>query len=157
VRRWRRDLQDRGGRRNLQLFQAVSRPVERIPQETMETLLRYPWPVNVRELRNEIERAVILSEGSTLRVPVDPAAGPFPDAPTTLADAERQHILAALHQTGWRVRVVDGAATLLGLKPTTRESRIKQLRLQCPRGSSPIIRGVGGPSDISGVSRLDIR
>lgn len=116
----------------------------------METLLRYPWPVNVRELRNEIERAVILSEGSTLRVPVGPAAGPFPDA-------ERQHILAALHQTGWRVRVVDGAATLLGLKPTTRESRIKQLGLQCPRGSSPIIRGVGGLSDISGVSRLDIR
>jgi hypothetical protein len=48
-------------------------------------------------------------------------------------------------------------ATLLGLKPTTCESRIKQLGLQCPRGSSPIIRGVGGLSDISGVSRLDIR
>ena len=57
----------------------------------METLLRYPWPVNVRELRNEIARAAILSEGSTLRVPVGPAVGPFPDAPTTLADAERQH------------------------------------------------------------------
>ena len=131
--------------------------MKRIPQETMETLLRYPWPVNVRELRNEIERAAILSEGSTLRVPVGPAAGPFPDAPTTLADAERQHIPGALHQTGWRLRVVDAAATLLGLKPPTRESRIKQLGLPCPRESSPIIRGVGGLSDISGVARLAIR
>ncbi|HSD50920.1 MAG TPA: hypothetical protein VLG48_05875, partial [Candidatus Methylomirabilis sp.] len=47
-----------------------------------------------RELRNEIERAIILSEGSTLRVPVGLVAGPIPDAPTTLEDAERQHILA---------------------------------------------------------------
>jgi formate hydrogenlyase transcriptional activator len=131
--------------------------VERIPQETMETLLRYPWSVNVRELRNEIERAAILSEGSTIRVLVGPAAGPFPDAPpTTLADAERQHIPGALHQTGWRLRAVDAAATLLGRKPTTRESRIKQLGLPCPRESPPIIRGVGGLSDISGVSRLAI-
>jgi hypothetical protein len=53
--------------------------------------------------------------------------------------------------------VVDGAATLFGLKPTTRESRIKQLELSCPRGSSPIIRDVGGFSDILDVFRLDIR
>jgi len=86
-----------------------------------------------RELRNEIERAIILSEGSTLRVPVGLIAGPIPNAPTTLEDVERQHILAALHQTGWRVRGPNGAATLLGLKPTTLESRLKKLGLQRPR------------------------
>lgn len=116
-----------------QFGKALGKPVERIPQETMEALQHYPWPGNIRELRNVIERAVILSEGSTLRVPVGPAAGPVPDALPTLADAERQHILAALEQTGWRIRGADGAAKLLGLKPTTLESRIKKLGLQRPR------------------------
>jgi len=49
------------------------------------------------------------------------------------ADTERTQILAALEQTGWRIRGADGAATLLGLKPTTLESRIKKLGLQRPR------------------------
>ena len=113
--------------------QALGKPVERIPQETMEGLLRYPWPGNIRELRNEIERAIILSEGSTLRVRLGPVAGLLADAQTTLAAAERTHILAALEQTGWRIRGLDGAATLLGLKPTTLESRIKKLGLERPR------------------------
>ena len=116
-----------------QFGQALGKPVERIPQATMEALQRYPWPGNIRELRNEIERAIILSEGSTLRVPVGLLAGPSPEAPPTLADAERTQILAALHQTGWRVRGPQGAAALLGLKPTTLESRIKKLGLQRPR------------------------
>jgi len=58
-----------------------------------------------------IERAIILSERSTLRVPVGPVGGPVLDAPTTPADAERQHILEALHQTDGRVRGPDGATT----------------------------------------------
>jgi formate hydrogenlyase transcriptional activator len=116
-----------------QFGQALGKPVERIPQETMEALRHYPWPGNIRELRNVIERAVILSESSTLRVPVGPATGPGAAAPPTLADAERTQILAALHQTGWRVRGPAGAAKLLGLKPTTLESRIKKLGLERPR------------------------
>ena len=85
---------------------SVSRPkpVERIPQATMEALQGYPWPGNIRELRNVIERAVILSEGSTLQVPVGSAAGSSLDAPPTLAAAERGQILAALEQTGWHIR-----------------------------------------------------
>jgi transcriptional regulator with GAF, ATPase, and Fis domain len=80
-----------------------------------------------------IERAVILSESSTLQVPVGPAAVPGPTGPATLAAAEREQIRAALDQTGWRIRGPAGAAALLGLKPTTLESRIKKLGLQRPR------------------------
>ena len=80
-----------------------------------------------------IERAVILSESSTLQVPVGAAAVPAAAGATTLAATERTQILAALEQTGWRIRGPAGAAALLGLKPTTLESRIKKLGLQRPR------------------------
>jgi transcriptional regulator with GAF, ATPase, and Fis domain len=115
---------------------AFGKPVERIPQETMDALRAYPWPGNIRELRNVIERAVILSDGSTLRVSLAPAAGLVPPGPTTLDGVERQHIAAALEQTGWRIRGADGAARLLGVKPTTLESRIKKLGLQRPHTHS---------------------
>jgi transcriptional regulator with GAF, ATPase, and Fis domain len=116
-----------------QFGQALGKPVKRIPQATMEALQRYPWPGNIRELRNVIERAVILSNSSTLQVPVGAADAPVPDAPPTLAAAERGQILAALKQTGWHIRGLGGAAKRLGLKPTTLESRIKKLGLQRPR------------------------
>jgi formate hydrogenlyase transcriptional activator len=113
--------------------QALGKPVERIPQATMDALRAYPWPGNIRELRNVLERAVILSESSTLQVPVGTAVVAGAGAPPTLAAAERGQILAALTQTGWRIRGPAGAAALLGLKPTTLESRIKKLGLQRPR------------------------
>ncbi len=116
-----------------QFGHAIGKPVERIPQETMDALRRYPWPGNIRELRNVIERAVILSESSTLQVPLGSAAVPEAAASPTLAASERRQILAALEQTGWRIRGPAGAAALLGLKPTTLESRIKKLGLQRPR------------------------
>ena len=116
-----------------QFGQALGKPVERIPQATMDALRHYPWPGNIRELRNVIERAVILSDSSTLQVSVGAAAVPGAAGPPTLAVAERGQILAALDQTGWRIRGPAGAAALLGLKPTTLESRIKKLGLSRPR------------------------
>jgi formate hydrogenlyase transcriptional activator len=74
----------------------------------MEALRYYPWPGNIRELRNVIERAMILSDSSTLQVPLGSAAPLVLDGPPTLADAERTQILAALKQTGWRIRGADG-------------------------------------------------
>jgi transcriptional regulator with GAF, ATPase, and Fis domain len=99
----------------------------------MTALRRYPWPGNIRELRNVIERAVILSESSTLQVPLEAAGGDETAPRPTLAAAEREQILAALDQTGWRIRGPAGAAALLGLQPTTLESRIKKLGLKRPR------------------------
>jgi transcriptional regulator with GAF, ATPase, and Fis domain len=113
--------------------QVLGKPVERISQGTMDALRAYHWPGNIRELRNVIERAVILSESSTLQVPLESAALPGAFASPTLAATERAQILAALEQTGWRIRGPAGAAVLLGLKPTTLESRIKKLGLQRPR------------------------
>ncbi len=112
---------------------ALGKPVERIPQRTMDALRHYPWPGNIRELRNVIERAVIVSESSTLQVPLGAAAVAGAVAPTTLAATERAQILAVLTQTGWRIRGPAAAAALLGLKPTALESRLKKLGLQRPR------------------------
>jgi formate hydrogenlyase transcriptional activator len=116
-----------------QFGQALGKPVERIPQTTMDALRQYAWPGNIRELRNVIERAVIVSESSTLRVAMGSAAVLRAAAPPTLAATERAQILAALERTRWRIRGPDGAAGLLGIKPTTLESRIKKLGLQRPR------------------------
>ena len=117
----------------------IRRPIETIPAETMAALVRYPWPGNIRELENLIERAVILSPGSTLHVsPADlkPAASltgmPSGDA-TTLADNERTHILSALRETNWVVSGPGGAATRLGLKRSNLQWKMKKLGIFRPR------------------------
>ena len=106
------------------------KPIETIPSEDMEELTRYHWPGNARELENLIERAVILARGPVLRIPpgeltVEPET-PSP-LPSTLAAAEREHILRALRETNWVIGGPTGAAARLGLRRTTLQSRIKKL------------------------------
>ncbi len=109
---------------------SIGRRIERVPNNDMEALQSYRWPGNVRELRNVIERAMILEEGPVLHIEPPRPVGSSAGAPETLADVERQHILAVLDQTGWRVRGEGGAAERLALNPSTLESRMKRLGIR---------------------------
>jgi formate hydrogenlyase transcriptional activator len=110
----------------------MNRAVETIPSETLDLLVRYSWPGNIRELENLIERAVIVSPGPVLRVPLselklppEPAAGEM----LTLEAAEREHILKALEATNWVLAGPRGAAAKLGMKRTTLQSRMQKVGL----------------------------
>jgi formate hydrogenlyase transcriptional activator len=109
----------------------MKKHIDSIAPEAMKALCEYPWPGNVRELENFIERAVILSSGSDLRFTIGELNPAIETAKskiaTTLEDAEREHILKALEETGWVVGGASGAAARLGMKRTTLQSRIKNL------------------------------
>ncbi|GMV49006.1 MAG: Formate hydrogenlyase transcriptional activator [Nitrospirae bacterium] len=114
----------------------MKKPIESIPAPTLEALSRYAWPGNIRELENLIERAVILTQGTQLQVPLQElklearlVAAPS----TTLQDAEREQILRVLREAQWVIGGPDGAAARLGLKRTTLTSKIKKLGLSRPR------------------------
>ena len=108
----------------------MNRAVETIPSETLDLLVRYSWPGNIRELENLIERAVIVSPGPVLRVPLSelkPPAEPASGELLTLQAAEREHILKALEATNWVLAGPRGAAARLGMKRTTLQSRMRRL------------------------------
>jgi formate hydrogenlyase transcriptional activator len=108
--------------------QRMGRHIERIPAETMRTLSRWHWPGNVRELENIIERAVILSPGPVLNVPLAALAAstppPHTEAPQTLQSSEKEFILRALRAANG---VVSTAAVQLGMKRTTLNARMRKL------------------------------
>lgn len=106
----------------------MGKPIEEIAEESMSALLRYHWPGNIRELRNVIERAMILAQGPKLYVKLSNAAL-RPVAVSSLDEAELTIIRQAVEQCNWRIRGTNGAAALLNMKPTTLESRIKKLGL----------------------------
>ncbi|MBI2564175.1 MAG: sigma 54-interacting transcriptional regulator [candidate division NC10 bacterium] len=114
----------------------LGKRIETIPQKAMHALMAYPWPGNVREMENVIERAVILSQGSQLELgewlPRFAGSG-HGERLATLEALERDHIVRTLELTGWRVSGETGAAKLLGLKPTTLEARMKKLGIQRKR------------------------
>jgi len=113
----------------------LRRPIESISRESMDLLCRWSWPGNVRELQNVIERAVILSQGPTLTVPRSEFESPAPvtSAPVTLEEAEREHILRALDETGWVIGGTQGAAARLGLKRTSLVSTMRRLGIVRPK------------------------
>lgn len=110
----------------------MGRRIEVIPRRCMDELLRYPWPGNIRELRNVVERALITCNDRTLEVHTP--HGGVDQAPVNLdlEDNERRHIQRVLHQTGWRLAGKDGAAEVLGLKRTTLYSKMKKLGIRRP-------------------------
>lgn len=112
--------------------QAMGRFVEKISDRSLEDLLEYDWPGNVRQLRNVIERAMILGGGPVLdvTVPREPAEHLRVTGSQTLRDLQREHILEVLEKTGWRIRGRSGAAEILGEKASTLESRMKRLGIQ---------------------------
>jgi transcriptional regulator with GAF, ATPase, and Fis domain len=112
---------------------AFGKDIEAIPLDNMAALQRYTWPGNVRELRNVVERAMVLADNRWLTIAVPsppPGAGP---RSVKLADVEKDHIRNVLEGAGWRVRGFGGAADLLGLKPTTLETRMAKLGLYRPK------------------------
>src|SRR5207249_12016622 len=124
----------------------LNKTVQYVPSDAMDALVSYSWPGNIRELENLLERAVILSPGKELRVPLSelrngPAGAAVEETPitvstappvATLEEAERQHILRALRQTQWRVSGPRGAANMLGIKRTTLQARIRKLGIRRP-------------------------
>jgi formate hydrogenlyase transcriptional activator len=134
--------------------QQMKKPIERIPAEAMAALTAYSWPGNIRELQNLIERAVILTRGRSLEIPLAelrqsanfgaPDTLDTLDTPDTLEimdqtkagtlkDVEREHILRALSMSNWVVGGPNGAAARLGLNRTTLNHRMRKLGITRPR------------------------
>jgi len=121
-------------------------PRPRLTHAGVARLQNYHWPGNIRELRNVIDRAVIISRGGVLEVDLPVTASPPAAPPTEPADTsepeiltepelrrrEQANLLAALRKTNWKIRGADGAAELLGVKPTTLVTRMQKLGLKRP-------------------------
>jgi formate hydrogenlyase transcriptional activator len=117
--------------------QRMNKRVDVIPPETMDALVRYQWPGNIRELQNFIERAVILSPQSTLRAPTSELESFQTPKETNvsmngLAELERDHILRALEASNWVIGGETGAAARLRMKRTSLAYRMKKLRIHRP-------------------------
>ena len=117
--------------------QRMKKPIERIPAGTMAALTSYSWPGNIRELQNMIERAVTLSRGSVLDVPLSEFKQPGKlasdlNGASTLEAVEREHILRILQDSNWVIGGPAGAAVRLGLKRTTLNNRIRKLGITRP-------------------------
>ena len=115
----------------------IGKPIDGIGPETIEADAGLPWPGNIRELQNVVERATILATGRVLeigpelllgsRTPTTPDAITERTSPSNLKTVDRNHILAVLKQTNWRISGPDGAACILALHPNTLRSRMKKL------------------------------
>ena len=116
----------------------LNKPIDVIPDEVIAALKARDWPGNIRELQNCIERAVLFSPGSVLRLPLDlkQPMKPRPESVSrTLADADREHILETLKQTDGMIGGNDGAANRLGLPRTTLIYKMRKLGIEARRSS----------------------
>jgi formate hydrogenlyase transcriptional activator len=117
----------------------MKKPIDTIPAKAMTALTEYYWPGNVRELENFIERAVILSRGTELQLPLtelrqrtQTVTATVRSSLATLEHAEREHIVRALTETAWVIGGPAGAAARLGMKRTTLQSRMRKLGISRP-------------------------
>jgi DNA-binding NtrC family response regulator len=114
----------------------MGKRVKGIANDELKKLIAYHWPGNVRELEHFIERAVILSDGEQIKLPnLEHPLEPQPrhesqGTSRPLAEMERDYIEGILHATHWKVSGPNGAASILGLKPTTLLSRMKKLGIR---------------------------
>jgi formate hydrogenlyase transcriptional activator len=118
-----------------QCARQMNKRIDLIPGAVMAALMQHDWPGNIRELQNFIERAVILSRGTTLLAPVTELKskpGLATVSPVTLEQAESCHILHTLHETNWVIGGPKGAAARLGVKRTTLIGKMRRLRLSRP-------------------------
>ena len=109
----------------------IGKKIESVSTDTLNALQKYLWPGNVRELESVIERAVIISQGSSLQVLDLSDAFRTAEEPTAgdviaLSLLEQDHILHVLQKTGWRIDGTKGAALLLGINPSTLRSRMRK-------------------------------
>jgi formate hydrogenlyase transcriptional activator len=114
----------------------LGKQIHGVSKDTMDRLTKYTWPGNIRELQNVIERAVVLAEGPVVRIDesmvrVDTAS----QAPglVSLEDLERAHIIRALRETNWVIHGGQGAASILGINPSTLRSRMEKLGIKRPQ------------------------
>jgi transcriptional regulator with GAF, ATPase, and Fis domain len=113
----------------------MGKTIESIPDATMQALVRWRWPGNIRELENFLERAVILTRGPVLYVPLaelqmEEESRDAGSQDPTLETAEREHILRVLREAKGQIGGDDGAAARLGLKRTTLNSKLKKLGIE---------------------------
>ena len=116
----------------------MNKPIDLIPDEVFAVLKAHDWPGNIRELQNFLERAVLFSPGSVLRLPLGlkQTVKQCPESVScTLADADREHILETLKQTDWLIGGQEGAANRLGLPRTTLIYKMRKLGIEIRRST----------------------
>ena len=107
--------------------------IQTISPANMAALQQYGWPGNIRELRNAVERALVVANGPQLHIPVPSSAPAGAVRSLKLIEVQKEHIRSVLESVNWRIRGVGGAADRLGLPPTTLETRMARLGLVRPR------------------------
>ena len=123
-----------------ELSKKMGKRVEKVPLIKMEALKRYKWPGNVRELHNIIENALVISNGTSLKVNLPTETGHISSEIKTFKDMQHQHVITALESTYWRIKGPDGAAKLLGLNPSTLYNLMNRLNIPKSHQRKDLIR-----------------